>query len=195
MFRATFRSRTRQQNETLPELDQAIKRITRQCYPSATQDLRETMGRDFFIDALGDAETRWKMLQARPKTLNNALTIAVELEAFVTAERQRGKKTRAVRTDTVNIKLTESLRGGFGTKDHAATRDDGIAVTETTSRTTAPGISSRQTNSVTNDRKGHPGHRQDRPDSRPRDDYSSSRLRETTACRVQGLELGRDINV
>ena len=76
---------------------QAITRLTRLAFPGVPSDLRDTMARDNFIDALGDADTRWKVHQSRPKTLNDALTIAVELEAFLTADQQRGHTVRAAR--------------------------------------------------------------------------------------------------
>ena len=89
MFRATLRSRHRNKDESLPELAQNIKRLTRQAYPSAPAEIRSTVAMDHFIDALNDSDTRWKIRQTRPKTLEDALTLAVELEAFLTAERQR----------------------------------------------------------------------------------------------------------
>lgn len=42
-----------------------------------------------FIDAISDAEMRLKNQQSRPKVLNEAVKVAVELEAFDKAERQR----------------------------------------------------------------------------------------------------------
>ena len=37
------------------------------------------------------------MYQSRPKTLDEALTFAVELEAFLSADQQRGRTARAAR--------------------------------------------------------------------------------------------------
>ena len=54
------------------------------------------MARDSFIDALGTAEERWKVHQARPTTLNDALGAAVEQEAFFAADKQRGGSVRAL---------------------------------------------------------------------------------------------------
>ncbi|KXJ26789.1 hypothetical protein AC249_AIPGENE26432 [Exaiptasia diaphana] len=72
-------NRSRLKDEKLPELAQAIRRLTRQAYPEAPQQLRETLARDYFMDA----DMRWRIHQSRPKTLNDALTVAVELEAFL----------------------------------------------------------------------------------------------------------------
>ena len=86
IYRATLKSRTRKKDESLLELAQAITRHTRLAFSGVPSDLRDTMARDNFIDALGDADTRWKVHQSRSKSLNDALTIAVELEAFLTAD-------------------------------------------------------------------------------------------------------------
>ena len=95
IYRATLKSRTRKKDESLPELAQAITRLTRLAFPGVPSDIRDTMDQDNFIDALCDADTRWKVHQSRPKTLNDALMIAVELEAFLTADQQRGRTARA----------------------------------------------------------------------------------------------------
>ena len=98
MHRATLRSRCRQKEESLPELAQAIRRLTRLAFPDVPPNLRDTMARDHFVDALSDPDVRWKVQQSRPKTLDEALTIAVELEAFVSADRQRARPVRAAWT-------------------------------------------------------------------------------------------------
>lgn len=100
MFRTTLKSRTKQKNETLQELAQSIRRLTRNAYPQAPMELREILAKDTFVDALEDINTEWKIRQSRPGTLNQALDIAVELEAFQVANRQRsGPQLRAVQTE------------------------------------------------------------------------------------------------
>jgi len=102
MFRVSLRSRTRKPKETLPELAQAIRRLTRQAYPDAPISLRESIAKDQFIEALTDPELRWKVHQAKAATLTEALDAAVEVEAFFSAEKQRGgtKILQAVTTQS-----------------------------------------------------------------------------------------------
>ena len=100
MFRVSLRSRTRQPEETLPELAQAIRRLTRQAYPDATVSLRESIAKDQFIEALADPELRWKVHQAKAVTLTEALDAAVEVEAFFSAEKQRSSKTKILQAVT-----------------------------------------------------------------------------------------------
>ena len=74
---------------------QAIRRLTRQAYHNATVSLRELIAKDQFIEALADPELLWKVHQAKAVTLTEALDAAVEVEAFFSAEKQRGSKTMA----------------------------------------------------------------------------------------------------
>ena len=62
LFRVQLKNRQRKREETLPELAQAIRRLTRLAYPSATYVLRETLSQEHFIDALSDGEIRWRVL-------------------------------------------------------------------------------------------------------------------------------------
>ena len=54
----------------------------------------------YFVDSISDAEMRLKIQQTRPKDLNEAIEVAVELEACDRAERQRRGMKYARQTDT-----------------------------------------------------------------------------------------------
>ncbi|KAK3728412.1 hypothetical protein QZH41_020431, partial [Actinostola sp. cb2023] len=116
MFRVNVNNRQREKDESLPELAQAIRRLTRQAYPSAAVDLRDILARDYFLDAITETDMRWKIRQARPKSLNEALGVAVELEAFMSAEKQRQRSARAAQVTTNSAendktkKLNDDLR-------------------------------------------------------------------------------------
>lgn len=97
MYRAQLRCRVRKREETLPELAQAVQRLTRQAYPNAPTSLQDTLARDHFIDALPESEVRWRIHQARPRSLREALTTALEIEAFYVADKHRTRiQARAV---------------------------------------------------------------------------------------------------
>ena len=101
MFRAILKTKTRKPSETLPELAQSVRRLVKQAYPSAPYELLESLACDHFIDALIDSDTRWRIQQTRPRSLNQAVQVAVELEAFQEADRQRGifrKNIRAIKS-------------------------------------------------------------------------------------------------
>ena len=57
-------------------------------YATAPIDVRETLAKEQFIDCLHSSDMRLRIKQARPKSLNDAVRHAVELEAFVKAEKK-----------------------------------------------------------------------------------------------------------
>ena len=73
----------------MPELGQDVRRLTNLAYPMATNDVREILAKEQFIDGLASADMRLRVKQARPLNLDDAVRHAVELEAFNKAERKR----------------------------------------------------------------------------------------------------------
>ncbi|VDI36538.1 Hypothetical predicted protein [Mytilus galloprovincialis] len=86
LYRVQFKERRQRASESLPELGQSIRRLSNLAYPTAPLDVRETLGKEQFIDALVDSEMRLRIKQSRPKGLNDAVRLAVELEAYNKAE-------------------------------------------------------------------------------------------------------------
>ena len=84
-----LKSRRRKKGETLPELAQGIRRLVRNAYPDASYQMMDSLAKDQFMDALDNPDLRWKIFQTRTKSLDEALEIAIECEAFQTAEMQR----------------------------------------------------------------------------------------------------------
>lgn len=110
IFRARLQTRIRGKDETIPELAQAIRKLTRQAYPSAPADITDILGIDHFIDALPDFDMRLKLRESHPKTISDAELQAIRLETLRLAERQRGRQVRNLQhhTDSENQKGTLS---------------------------------------------------------------------------------------
>ena len=89
LFRTQLKSRVRRSGESLPELSQAITRLVSRAYPQATVELREIMAMDYFIDALQDGDIRLRLKQGKPTSISEAVNMAIELEAFQLAEKDR----------------------------------------------------------------------------------------------------------
>ncbi|KAL3882517.1 hypothetical protein ACJMK2_028853 [Sinanodonta woodiana] len=100
--RVQLRSRKRREHETLPEVGQAIRRLASLAYPKAPEELLETLSKEQFNDSLTDSELRLRIQQARPKSLDEAIPVRVELEAFNRAEFQRKDLERYARTMTTS---------------------------------------------------------------------------------------------
>ena len=90
----TLKTRLRHNNETLPELVQDINRLVRLAYPSATIDVREQLAKDYFIDALNDHDLEWTVLRRKPESVENALKLALEYEAFLIGRRNHASSPR-----------------------------------------------------------------------------------------------------
>ena len=86
LYRVQFRERKKKASESLPELGQVLRRLSNLAYPTAPRDVRETLAKEQFIDALHDSDMRLKVKQSRPRNLDDAIKLSVELEAFNKAE-------------------------------------------------------------------------------------------------------------
>ena len=112
VFRAQLKSRIKQKAETIPELAQAIKKLTRQAYPKAGLDVIEALALDHFIDGLPEPEIRLRLREVGPKSLSEAETIAVRMEAHRIADKQRtrfvGKVEQVNSDNSVSQKTLEN---------------------------------------------------------------------------------------
>ena len=114
LYRTQLRERRQKAIETLPELGQDVRRLANLAYPTAPNEVRETLAKEQFIDALIDVDMRLRIKQARPVNLNDAVRHAVELEAFNKAEikKTEGKGYLRVASETFdsNSNISETLK-------------------------------------------------------------------------------------
>ena len=82
LHRAQLKARIRQPNETLPQLAHDIRKLVRDANPLVPANIREAMAKDSFLDALNDRDLELAVFQGQPKTLQDALKVAMEMEAF-----------------------------------------------------------------------------------------------------------------
>ncbi|CAG2219087.1 unnamed protein product [Mytilus edulis] len=110
LYRVQLKERRQRASETLPELGQTIRRLVNRAYPLAPTEVKETLSKDYFLDALHDSEMRIKIKQSRPQNLNQAICLAVELEAFYKAEKRQDfvkPQMRATHADTSTQELSK----------------------------------------------------------------------------------------
>jgi len=81
-FRAELRGRRRKPGETLQALYQDPRRLMVLAFPGPTNDTTEVVGRDSFLDSLGDRSMALRIRECEPSTMEEALRIAVRLEAY-----------------------------------------------------------------------------------------------------------------
>lgn len=80
VFRSQLQTRVENKNETMTELAQSVRKLTRKAYPGAPPYLIDTLALDHFIDAIPDADMKLRLREARPRDLNGAESLAVRLE-------------------------------------------------------------------------------------------------------------------
>ena len=81
-YRAELQNRSRKPNESLSDLHQDIRRLMALAYPKLTADAREEIACDHFTNALSDPDLALKVNERTPETLDDALRIALRLEAW-----------------------------------------------------------------------------------------------------------------
>jgi len=91
-YRAELQIRRRKNQESLSELHQDIRRLTVLAYPKLTVEAREQIGCDHFTNALGDPDFALKVKERAPKSLDEALFIALRLEACAKSVKQDKKE-------------------------------------------------------------------------------------------------------
>ncbi|VDI63801.1 Hypothetical predicted protein [Mytilus galloprovincialis] len=122
LYRVQFKECRQKASDTLPGLGQSVRRLSNLAYPTAPLELRDTLAKEQFIDALVDSEMRLRIKQSRPKGLNDAIRLAVELEAYNTAESKTLNSighlrhtTGDERTETPNSSITAISMGQMTT--------------------------------------------------------------------------------
>ena len=110
LYRAKIKSRLRRKNEPIVELAQDVRKLVRLAYPSATADVREQLSKDCFIDALNDHDLEWAVLQGKPHSVEDAMKLALEYEAFQRGRRGRYGDVRPFSTEGQDLKV--DINGG-----------------------------------------------------------------------------------
>ncbi|XP_060585763.1 NACHT domain- and WD repeat-containing protein 1-like, partial [Ruditapes philippinarum] len=72
LIRVQLRDRHQKATESMAELGQDVRRLANLAYPHAPIDVRDTLAKEQFIDALVNSDMRLKIKQARPIDLNDA---------------------------------------------------------------------------------------------------------------------------
>ena len=124
-YKAMIRTRVKRPEESLQDLSEDIWRMMRLAYPEADARTLDSMGKDRFLDSLGDEQLRHWVFQSKPRTLEEAVMTAVEAEAYLSVDRKRSGTARAAsssmaeelaqltkRLDNLMAEVRKSAAGG-----------------------------------------------------------------------------------
>ncbi|CAC5411367.1 unnamed protein product [Mytilus coruscus] len=109
MYRAQMKSKICGRMEQIPVLGQDIKRLVRLAYPSAPKEIKEQLACDCFMDSLNDVDMEWAIFQAKAKSINNAIQVALEYEAFQNDRRKHGTKLVCAVIENNNFDLNREI--------------------------------------------------------------------------------------
>ena len=114
LYRSQLRNRYRKPKEDLNALSAEIKRLVRKAYPRAGPETKQKLSRDSFIDSLNDAAMELAVHQAHGGTLEAAVRVALEYEAFCEGRKNRHSirgNVRAQKMESGNSSTSEDKPG------------------------------------------------------------------------------------
>ena len=91
LHKAEFRAQHREKDEKLLDLSSSLRRLARKAYPEAAEELQNSLAKDQFIDVLEDREIQLKLRESGAKTIDEAVSRALQIEAMYEAELRSGK--------------------------------------------------------------------------------------------------------
>ena len=92
MYKSQLNSIFRKSGQTLPELGQEIRRVTRLAYPTAPIEIRDQLAKDSFVRAVSDPKIQLSIFQRDPKTIDDCIRFGLDYEAFVMEQKRFNPK-------------------------------------------------------------------------------------------------------
>ena len=96
LFKSELQTHRRASNEKLVDLSSAIAKLARKAFPGAPSDLVNQLAKDRFVEALCNRELRIKIHKGLPKTLDEAVSRAIQLESIYEAESGKTISTKPI---------------------------------------------------------------------------------------------------
>jgi len=125
-FKAELKVRRRRAGESLQQLYQDISKLVALAHPNEGPALVNHVAKETFLIALGDPVLQLKVIEREPKTVEDALNIAVKMESYqasvVPPELDKGAVDHKARH---KVKSTYAIEG---TEQAAPAREDDMAL-------------------------------------------------------------------
>lgn len=107
-FRCEFRNRKRLSGETAADYGYSLKRLATRAFPTVPVSLRESIVVEQYINGLGRQELRRHVQFAHPTTLDRAISLALEFEAFEGVQNNTPHKPKDTEIQSVRaLKATD----------------------------------------------------------------------------------------
>ena len=114
LYLAQLRGRQQQQQESLQDFAQAVRKLTDNAYVGMAEEARNRIARDHFMGNMRDREIRSAVHLSRPTSIEAALQTALETEAFLTTEKQKQPTKFVKSVEQSDRVLEDQLREVIG---------------------------------------------------------------------------------
>ena len=113
VYKAELRARQRKEGESIPALGQEIRHLVQYAYPGIGMEGVEELAIERFREALTNSDQRMSVHQSHPRNLEEAIQVAMDLEAWQISEKRRtpsdrGPRVRAAKEDS-DSQMTQVL--------------------------------------------------------------------------------------
>ena len=81
LYKSELMGRKKKPSETYLEMGNSIRTLARKAYPTLSNNVRDELAKDQFLRGLDKTELALKVRHANPKTLDEAIRMALESEA------------------------------------------------------------------------------------------------------------------
>ena len=103
LHKSSWRHFRRKHKQSLSEVAQDVKRLTRMAYPNIPQQFRNELEVDCFVNSLSCFELKWEILRQNPCSLNECLQHGLKFESFITAQKlELNRKSSVANINTIN---------------------------------------------------------------------------------------------
>ncbi|XP_028417157.1 uncharacterized protein LOC114541434 [Dendronephthya gigantea] len=112
LYKAEFQARRRTPGEKLSELASNLSKMARKAFPGAPAEILDRLTMDRFIASLDSTDLRIRVREGNPKTFDECLSRAIQLEAIYEAEigQNRGKSSRVQTVEkSAEMRISEML--------------------------------------------------------------------------------------
>jgi len=114
LYAAEFQTRGRKPNESWGELADNLRSLADKAFPDLDEAAKEKLSVDRYLTLLESPDISLAVRQRRPKTLNDAVSATLEIEAFMSLGNQRGYQTP---TRSAVASVDSPINATFASKD------------------------------------------------------------------------------
>jgi hypothetical protein len=107
-WKIEFRNRMKLPNETLTQYAQGLKRLVAKAYPNLPVAAQEQFVLDQFSLGLSNLEMKRHVQFGHPRTLNEALSLSIEFDAFESGNRDKLRKPPSKTGEVFTVSETKS---------------------------------------------------------------------------------------